>query len=262
MRADENLTITWIQCELFWEDILANLNHFEKWFDRIDRPTDLIVLPEMFTTGFTMNAASVAQEMDGDAVAWIRTQARKLGADIAGSMVIREKGRFYNRLVWAGANGALYTYDKRHLFRMAGEETVYSAGRERLTVDLLGWKIRPFICYDLRFPVWMRNLENAYDIAVCTANWPAGRSAHWKILLQARAIENQCYMIGVNRVGTGGKGLRYSGDSAVIDPMGNVLFQQADVECVHTRQLSFSALQKWRTEFPVWMDAESLPSEI
>jgi predicted amidohydrolase len=145
---------------------------------------------------------------------------------------------------------------------MAGEEKVYSAGRERLTVNLRGWKIRPFICYDLRFPVWMRNLENAYDIAVCTANWPAGRSTHWKILLQARAIENQCYMIGVNRVGTDGKGLRYSGDSAVIDPMGNVLFQQADEECVYTRQLSFSALQKWRTEFPVWMDAQSLPSEI
>jgi predicted amidohydrolase len=140
---------------------------------------------------------------------------------------------------------------------MAGEEKVYSAGHENITVDLLGWKIRPFICYDLRFPVWTRNIANKYDAAIFIANWPERRSWHWKLLLQARAIENQCYVIGVNRVGTDGNGHPYSGDSSIFDPWGNILFQKSNKACTHTAELSYDVLQKSRESFPVWMDADN-----
>ncbi len=253
----QHLNITLIQTDLVWEDSGRNLSAIEKKIDGIREETQLIILPEMFATGFSMDAAKIAQDMDGSAVSWLVDQARRKKTDIVGSLAIRENGRFHNRLIWAEPGGGLLTYDKKHLFRYAGEEKIYTAGDRHLSVDLHGWKIRPFICYDLRFPIWTRNLNNAYDVALYIANWPARRSHHWKALLPARAIENQCYVVGVNRVGTDGNGLSYSGDSTVIDPMGNALFQKSDEETVHTVELSFEILQKYRRTFPAWMDADA-----
>ncbi|MBW1778295.1 MAG: amidohydrolase [Deltaproteobacteria bacterium] len=251
-----DLTLTLIQPEPVWEDISANLDLFDRLTAQIQDPTDLILLPEMFTTGFTMNAEKLAQDMAGSGVQWLKETAGRKNADVAGSLIIREKDRFYNRLVWAKPDGSLFCYDKRHLFRMAGEDRFYAAGEDRLTVQLQGWRIRPFICYDLRFPVWCRNRQNAYDAAVFVANWPRTRSDHWKSLLTARAIENQCYVVGVNRVGKDGNGLEYSGDSAVIDPTGKRLFQKAGEPVIARLTLSREVLMEYRNAFPAWMDAD------
>ena len=211
----------------------------------------------MFTTGFSMTPAVLSQGMSGMAVVWLQEKARRQNVDLAGSIIVKEDGQFFNRLIWAKPTGEIFSYDKKHLFRMAGEEKVYRAGHQNITVELNGWKIRPFICYDLRFPVWIRNIDKQYDVAIFVANWPARRSGHWKLLLQARAIENQCFVMGVNRVGTDGNGHPYSGDSAVIDPWGSVLFQKAGIECTFTIPLSYDVLQKSREVFPVWMDADN-----
>lgn len=251
-----NLTVTLVQAALAWEDPEANRKALAETIAAMDAPTDLIVLPEMFTTGFSMNAVPLAETMDGPTVAWVQETARNGGADVTGSFIAKERGRFYNRLVWACPDGTLFTYDKRHLFRMLKEENTYSAGDRLLTVEINGWRIRPFICYDLRFPAWSRNLDNAYDLAVYIANWPARRAGHWKALLAARAIENQCYVVGVNRVGTDGNGLAYSGDSMVIDPTGEVLFCQSETPTVHTQVLSKESLDTWRRDFPAWRDAD------
>ena len=252
-----DLKITLIQTELVWEDIESNLAGFDAKIDAIKDDTHLIVLPEMFTTGFSMNAADLAQDMNGSSIAWVQDKSRQKNVDIVGSVIVKADNKFFNRLLWAKPDGKIFTYDKRHLFRMAGEEKVYSAGHENITVDFLGWKIRPFICYDLRFPVWTRNIANQYDAAIFIANWPERRSWHWKLLLQARAIENQCYVIGVNRVGTDGNDHPYSGDSSIFDPWGNILFQKRNQACTHTAELSYDELQKSRESFPVWMDADN-----
>ncbi|MFZ5568950.1 MAG: amidohydrolase [Thermodesulfobacteriota bacterium] len=251
-----NLKITVIQTDLSWEDSQRNLAGIGEKLQGLGEETHLIILPEMFATGFSMNAASIAQDMQGPAVAWLLEQAEKSKADIAGSLAVREKGRFFNRLIWVRPSGDILTYDKKHLFRYAGEEKVYTAGDRLLTVELNGWRIRPFICYDLRFPCWCRNWNKAYDLAVYVANWPAKRAAHWKALLPARAIENQCYVAGVNRVGTDGNGMTYSGDSAVIDPLGTTLFQKSSLESVQTVELSLALLREYRQHFPAWMDAD------
>lgn len=253
----QNLKVTLIQSELAWEDIDSNLAEFDAKIASIEKETHLVVLPEMFPTGFSMNAADLAQGMDGSAVQWIQKKSSDIGVDIVGSIIINEGGKYYNRLVWAKPDGEIFTYDKRHLFRMAGEEKVYSAGSKNITVELNGWRIRPFICYDLRFPAWTRNIGNTFDILIVIANWPEKRSNHWKLLLQARAVENQCYVIGVNRVGTDGNGLSYSGDSAVIDPWGTVIFQKSNQVCIHTAELSYNVLNTSRKDFPVWMDADN-----
>jgi predicted amidohydrolase len=250
-----DLKVTLVQTDLIWEDIELNIAGIDRQLDRMNQDTHLIVLPEMFTTGFTMNAENLAQGMDGDSIHWLQTKSRQKNADIVGSVVIKDGHKFFNRLLWAKPNGELFAYDKKHLFRMAGEEKVYHSGDKRITVVLRGWKIRPFICYDLRFPAWTRNVANHYDLAVFVANWPESRSSHWKILLQARAIENQCYVIGVNRVGKDGNGLSYSGDSSIIDPLGKILFRKSFDPCTHTATLSYSDLFEYRESFPVWMDA-------
>ena len=245
----QDLKVTLIQSELAWEDIDSNLAEFNYRIDAIEEDTHLIVLPEMFSTGFTMNAADLAQDMNGSAVKWI--------IDIVGSFIADDSGKFFNRLVWAKPNGEIFVYDKKHLFRMAGEEKIYSAGSKHIIVELNGWKIRPFICYDLRFPAWTRNIANQFDAAIFIANWPERRSAHWKALLQARAIENQCYIIGVNRVGIDGNGLSYSGDSSIIDPWGTIIFQKSKQACIYTGDLSYDILQQSRESFPVWKDADN-----
>jgi len=253
----QNLKVTLIQSELAWEDIESNLAAFDTRIEAIQDDTHLIVLPEMFSTGFTMNAAALAQDMKGSAVKWIKEKSADKNVDIIGSIIADDGGKFLNRLIWARPDGKISTYDKKHLFRMAGEEKVYSAGSKNITVELNGWRIRPFICYDLRFPIWTRNTANQYDIAIFVANWPERRSEHWKLLLQARAIENQCYVIGVNRVGTDGNGHSYSGDSSIVDPWGSITFQKSDQTCTHTAELSYEVLQKSRESFPVWMDADN-----
>lgn len=252
----QDLTVTLLQCELAWENPAANLSFFEESFEQSIQQTDLVVLPEMFTTGFSMNARELAQDMDGTAVTWIRETSARHQVDITGSMIIRDGQRYYNRLIWAKPDGTLQTYDKRHLFRMSGEHEVYSAGNQPILVELKGWNIRPFVCYDLRFPAWTRNVKKQYDLAIFVANWPAPRSMHWKTLLRARAIENQCYVIGVNRVGTDGNGLPYDGNSSIIDPMGTVLYQQKDTPAIHTEKLTFDTLTSYRKSFPAWMDAD------
>ena len=253
----QDLKITLIQSELVWEDISSNLTGFDNTINAVEEDTHLIILPEMFSTGFTMNAAALAQDMKGSAVKWIKEKSAEKTVDILGSIIAEDGGKFFNRLVWAKPDGEIFTYDKKHLFRMAGEEKIYSAGSKNITVELNGWKIRPFICYDLRFPVWTRNVKNQFDAAIFIANWPERRSAHWKALLQARAIENQCYVIGVNRVGTDGNGLTYSGDSSIIDPWGTVIFQKSNQTCIHTAELSYDVLKTSREDFPVWMDADN-----
>jgi predicted amidohydrolase len=194
--------------------------------------------------------------MEGEAVQWIKSKSRAMGADIAGSIIIVENGCYFNRLVWAKPDGRMYTYDKKHLFRMAGEDRAYTPGDKNITVELEGWSIRPFICYDLRFPLWTRNFDNSYDAAVFIANWPAKRSHHWKSLILARAIENQSYVAAVNRTGADGKGNDYCGDSAIIDPLGEIIFQGGRDECVHTSSLSYDLLADCRLNFPVWKDAD------
>ena len=190
-------------------------------------------------------------------VKWIKEKSAEKNVDMVGSIIADDNGKFFNRLLWAKPNGEIFTYDKKHLFRMAGEEKIYSAGTKNITVELNGWKIRPFICYDLRFPVWTRNIANQFDAAIFIANWPERRSAHWKALLLARAIENQCYVIGVNRVGTDGNGLTYSGDSSIIDPWGTIIFQKSNQTCIYKADLSYDVLKTSREDFPVWMDADN-----
>ena len=251
-----DIKITLIQTELFWEDIDANISLFNEKISAIGEKTDLVILPEMFTTGFSLNASKLGQGMDGPSVKWLQEKSNKIDADITGSIIVKFEGKYYNRLFWAKPDGELLTYDKRHLFRFAEEEKIYTAGDNNITVELNGWKIRPFICYDLRFPAWTRNIENQYDISLFIANWPEKRSTHWKCLLQARAIENQCYVIGVNRVGNDGNGLIYSGDSSIIDPLGKVIFQKHNNECIYTTILSYHTLKEYRKIFPAWMDAD------
>ncbi len=252
----QDITVTLIQTELFWEDIPANLAMFNDKIDGISEKTDVIILPEMFSTGFTMNVEKAAEPMTGKAVSWIVAKARQKQAHILGSVIIEKDTKYFNRLVWAKPDGQILMYDKKHLFRMAGEHKVYTPGNSHLTVEVNGWKLRTFICYDLRFPIWCRNIANQYDAAIYIANWPAKRAHHWKLLLPARAVENQSYVIGVNRVGEDGKGNAHSGDSTIVDPAGNILFQKADVSCVHTAVLSYERVKEFRETFAAWQEAD------
>ncbi len=254
-----NLTVTLVQSDLAWEAIDTNLAMFDATIDAIERPTDLIVLPEMFSTGFSMRPDQLAEPMEGRAVTWLRHKARGKGVAITGSLMIEADGAFYNRLVWAAPDGGLAFYDKKHLFRYAGEQKVYTAGQGKITLTFKGWRIRPFICYDLRFPIWTRNLNNAYDLALFVSNWPARRSAHWRALLRARAIENQAYVIGVNRVGDDGKGLYHDGCSAAITPDGEVLFEARHSATTCTLTLCRERLERYRADFPAWMDQDLTP---
>jgi predicted amidohydrolase len=230
---------------------------------QIGQPTDLIILPEMFTTGFTMNAAALAEPMNLTTFKWLKGQAAQTGAVVTGSYIVKEKDQYFNRLVWMQPDGEYATYDKRHLFRMAHEHKAYSGGRQRLIREWKGWRICPLVCYDLRFPVWSRNGLRAdgegleYDLLLYVANWPQPRRHAWSALLKARAIENLSYSIGVNRIGLDGKGHSYSGDSAVISPKGEVLFEEAEIETIQTLALSYEQLTAFRTAFPAFMDADS-----
>ncbi len=253
-----DLTLILVQAEAVWEHPAASLARIDLLLPERASGIDLIILPEMFATGFSMHPAALAETMEGPSVCWLRARAASLGVHLCGSLIICETGRFYNRLLWATPQGELWIYDKRHLFRMAGEDRVYQAGARRMTVLCNGWRIRPFICYDLRFPVWTRNTteEAPFDLAVFVANWPASRSAHWSALLRARAIENQCFVAGVNRVGVDGNGLDYRGDSMVIDPLGDIRLQVARQACAVPVTLAHAELEACRQRFPFLGDAD------
>ncbi|GAB2599080.1 amidohydrolase [Spirosoma areae] len=254
--------VTLLQPDLYWHDPVANRAMLEERIFTLPEPTDLIVLPEMFTTGFTMDARPVAEPMNLTTFRWLKQMAAQTRAVVTGSYVVQENGRFFNRLVWMQPDGQFDTYDKRHLFRMAGEDAVYTAGTRRIVKEWKGWRICPLICYDLRFPVWSRNQAGEsqnfdYDLLLYVANWPAARRNAWNVLLQARAIENLSYVVGVNRVGEDGKHHLYTGDSAVIDFKGEVLFRQTDADLVHQQMLSLDELRAFRSAFPANLDADS-----
>lgn len=250
------LNVALVQTALHWHDPAANRALFDGLIADVDPAVDLIVLPEMLSTGFTMASAEVAETMDGETVAWLRELAAKRGATVAGSMVINDAGRCYNRLVWMPADGRETVYDKRHLFRMAGEHDHYSAGESRVNVQLGDWRIRLSVCYDLRFPVWLRS-RGDYDALLCVANWPAARQTAWSTLLRARAVENLCYTIAVNRIGRDGNGVDYRGGSGVYGPEGEALAEVFDREAVVRVALDLDELDAYRQQFPAWRDADS-----
>ncbi|PNQ75016.1 amidohydrolase [Hanstruepera neustonica] len=216
----DQLKTAFIQTDLVWEDPKANRKNFKAKFDLLPEDVDLVILPEMFSTGFTMNAQAVAESMNGKTVTWMLEKAQKHQFAIVGSLIIEENGHYLNRLVFAFPDGTFNTYDKRHTFSLAGEDKVFTAGTKKVIIGYKGWKICPQICYDLRFPVWARNVED-YDLLLYVANWPKPRIAAWDALLKARAIENMSYCIGVNRIGQDGKENEYCGHSAIYDVLGN-----------------------------------------
>lgn len=243
-----------IQPDLFWEDKSANLNRLDSFISNITQEVDMIVLPEMFSTGFTMNTA-LAESMDGEGVLWLQNHSLQKKTLVCGSLMIEDNGNIYNRFLAFHDGVLLHQYDKRHLFRMAGEDEYFDSGNSRASFEYKNWRIRPNVCYDLRFPVWSRN-DDEYDIYLNVANWPDRRIHHWKSLLAARAIENQCYAIGVNRVGADGKGIVYSGGTAVFDFNGTPLVWSTEENVVYTT-LNKETLQKIREEFPVWKDRDA-----
>ena len=256
------LRVTLIQTHLYWEDPARNREALTRKI-RSSGNTELVILPEMFSTGFSMRPAQLAETMEGPTVNWMRQTAADLKIILTGSLIISESGKYYNRLVWALPNGQLGTYDKRHLFAFAGEDEQYTAGSKRLIASVNGWKINLQICYDLRFPVWSRQAltesemrEPEYDLLVYVANWPEKRSLAWRTLLQARAIENQCYVIGVNRTGSDDNGIVYNGDSMLIGPLGEILYHQAGKEDVFTTALNRETLEEARLKFPFWRDRD------
>ena len=253
------LDVTLIQADLAWHDPVENRRRIQQHFAALAGKTDLIVLPEMFTTGFTMQPESVAEPANGPTLEWMREQAAALGAVVTGSIATSEGDRYFNRLVWMRPDGTHESYDKRHLFRMAQEQDHYSAGTRRRVIELKGWKILPLVCYDLRFPVWSRNKvgsDDAYDVLLYVANWPERRRYPWQTLLKARAIENLSYCIGVNRVGKDGTGVNYTGDSAAIDFLGQPMTPPSEQEFVTTVTLDKAALDEFRGKFPAYLDAD------
>jgi predicted amidohydrolase len=263
------MKLTLIQTQLHWEDREKNLSHFSSLIDSIPEETNLIVLPEMFTTGFSMKPEEFAEAWDGMSLNWMKEKANHKNAVITGSIAVEEKGRYYNRLFWVEPNGNYRTYNKRHLFRMAKEDSHYTAGNSCITPEIKDWKIRPLICYDLRFPIWSRNTFKQndkndgsgnweYDVLIFVANWPEVRNYPWKQLLIARAIENQCYVVGVNRIGEDGNGYSHSGDSVVINPRGEIISKtRANEESVETIVLDKNYLEEFRKIFPVGLDADN-----
>ncbi|OQP50436.1 amidohydrolase [Niastella yeongjuensis] len=284
------LTITTIQSNLHWEDKAANLQQFEAKIRELQQRTEVVILPEMFSTGFSMNAEKLAEKMDGPTVTWMKKLSAERKIILTGSLIIEEAGNYYNRLIWMLPNGQYGYYDKRHLFAYAQEDQHYSAGNKRLIASVKGWRINLLVCYDLRFPVWSRQKPAAssladlvaseleardlpmpppeeagssimdtapeYDVLIYVANWPERRNHAWKTLLQARAIENQCYVVGVNRVGTDGLGHYYSGDSMVIDAMGAPVYTKAHDEDIFTITLQKDSLEEVRNKLPFLKDAD------
>ncbi|MDB5234685.1 MAG: amidohydrolase [Hymenobacter sp.] len=253
-----DLTVSFIQTELHWHNAVANRAAMDQYLAQLTGPTDLIVLPEMFTTGFSMEAASQAETMAGPTVAWMRERAAAHNAVVTGSVIIQENDLYYNRLLWVRPDGTLSHYDKRHLFTLAGEQHTYAPGTARLVEEWRGWRICPLVCYDLRFPVWSRNQPTEpYDLLLYVANWPAVRRTAWMTLLRARAIENVACALGVNRIGQDSPGHDYAGDSALIDARGNYLVEAGERSGVFTHTLRRDELDDFRAKFSALNDGDT-----
>ncbi|MBE8720051.1 amidohydrolase [Sphingobacterium pedocola] len=253
----EPIKITTFQAYLFWENVEKNLQNLALRLSSLREKTDLILLPEMFNTGFTMNVEKCAEKMDGPSMHWLYEMSKKFDCVVAGSLIIEEEDKYYNRFIWMSPDGSFVHYDKRHLFGMAKEDDVFTAGKSRIVLQLKGWKICPMICYDLRFPVWSRNQVDGYDLLVYIASWPDKRSAHWRTLIPARALENQAFVIGVNRVGYDGNEVYYSGGSMCISPVGDVVYYKPEDEDLYTFTLNPKDLENARAQFPFLKDGDN-----
>ncbi|MEO6329574.1 MAG: nitrilase family protein [Ginsengibacter sp.] len=263
-----SLSLTVIQPNPAWENKKANLQMLFEKIESIKERTEVVILPEMFSTGFSMNTKMLAEKMDGETIVWMRNIALSKKIVLTGSVIIEAGGKYFNRLVWMLPNGEYGYYDKRHLFAFANEDQYYTAGNKRLIASVKGWKINLLICYDLRFPVWSRQTPFfagevpgvkqgfEYDVLIYVANWPERRSIAWKTLLRARAIENQCYVVGVNRVGEDANKINYCGESMIVDPLGEILYQKANEEDVFTFVLVKEKLDEVREKFPFWRDRD------
>lgn len=254
-----DLHITLIQTFIHWENTGANLRMLEEKMNHVPEGTELVILPEMFSTGFSMHVAGLAEKPDGATTQWMKETAKREKVIVAGSIIIEENGQYYNRLIWMYPNGRYAWYDKRHLFAYAGEDQYYSRGNKKLILRVNGWKISPVICYDLRFPVWLRqppDIQSHYDLLICVANWPESRAHAWDTLLRARAIENQCFVAGVNRTGVDGNQITHAGGSCVIDPMGKILIQKMKEEVIISYTLQKDSLLNTRKHFPFLRDAD------
>lgn len=262
----ENLQVALIQTDLYWQDRGANLANIEEKIWSMEQSVDLIVLPEMFPTAFTMNVEEMAEPMNFTTTKWMKQMASQTKAVVTGSVIIKEGGKFFNRLLWVRPEGEVTTYDKRHLFRMADEDRYFDMGQQNVVVELKGWKILPQICYDLRFPVWSRNFTDQgdhwlYDAVFYIASWPASRVNAWDILLKARAVENLAYCLGVNRTGLDGNDISYNGHSAGYDFKGSTLTFSEDKEEILYVELDFRRLTEFRKAFPAWKDADKFRME-
>lgn len=252
----EIIRVAVYQFDLYWEDSAANRAKIDRWLKKTSENIDIIFLPEMFTTGFTMNVESTAEPMNGSTVQWLKEKSSEYQLAICGSIIIRENEQYFNRILFVEPSGEIQTYDKRHLFFLGNEDIHFQKGLERTIINYKGWRICPLICYDLRFPVWSRNGDD-YDILFYAANWPQNRKEIWNTLLSARAIENMAYVIGANRVGVDGNSISYSGNSQIIDAKGNILSATEDYyEIIVSGELSHSDLVKFRTNFPVLNDSD------
>lgn len=257
----DNLNICLLQANLTWENKKINLANFEQMILALKNPADIILLPEMFSTGFSMNPESLAECMDGSSIKWMLGQAQVTGSLIAGSLIIKEGSDYFNRFIAMSPDGIIASYDKRHLFRMSNEEEHYKPGVARITFDWRGWRILPQICYDLRFPVWIRNQDD-YDLMLLVANWPEPRRDVWRTLLFARALENQAYVAGLNRVGRDNKELNHAGGSLIISPKGEIIKDLGSSEGSFSAVLSKNELIKFREKFPVNLDRDAFSVEL
>jgi omega-amidase len=252
----ENLNVTFVQSDIIWENKHENLKNFSEKIKAHKEASDIIILPEMFNTGFTMDSNKFAEQPEGLTFQWMKDISAEKGCVVTGSYIVEDNKEYYNRLVWMLPDGTFHYYNKRHLFRMAGEHEHFSAGKKRIILELKGWRICPLICYDLRFPGWSRN-RNDFDLLIYIASWPAKRNHAWKTLLAARAIENLCYVAGVNRVGADGNDNEYSGDSSIIDPRGFPIAATKPMEEeIATVALSYRDLISFRKSFPAHLDAD------
>jgi omega-amidase len=250
------MRITIVQPQSIWEDKSANFCNIENLVSKVKMKTDLIVLPEMFSTGFTLNAEKFGEELHGETFNWMLSLSKKGNFAVCGSFILRSDNKYYNHFAFVSSQNESFSYDKRHLFNMAGENEIFSKGCTRNVFTFKGMRFLPIICYDLRFPVWIRNRSD-YDAIICVASWPDVRREAWKSLLKARAIENQAYVIGVNRTGTDNDGLKYAGDSAILDPHGNILGKVCEYEeGLDTAEISLTEVQEFRKKFPVWKDSD------
>jgi omega-amidase len=252
---EQELTIAIIQYNVAWHNVEENLSMLNRYVQQITHPVDLVLLPEMFATGFTIEPAAISEDEHETVLHWMKDVSAKYKITIAGSHPFHERNHFFNRFFFVSSDGRTEHYDKRHPFTYSGEDKIYSRGKERKVIDIGGWKVFPLVCYDLRFPVWSRNTDN-YELLVCPSNWPAVRNHAWETLLKARAIENQCYVAGVNRIGTDGKGIEYIGNSQIISPTGEILGKLQNNDGVLQISLYKNYLNKQRNQFPVLNDRD------